>query len=135
MSSFLRTVLNSDGMEDWSEDKMELKEGMYVRTNQGIGTIHSMSGDIVYNVKFNKGHIKKYVNILKEPSFNILDLLEVGDVVVTNNLCGEITKIDKENDRIYTTSYEEEYCSSEDVKKVLTREQFGSVAYEIGGQN
>lgn len=110
---------------------MELKEGMYVRTNQGIGTIHSMSGDIVYNVKFNKGHIKKYVNILKEPSFNILDLLEVGDVVVTNNLCGEITKIDKENDRIYTTSHEEEYCSSEDIKKVLTREQFGSVAYRI----
>lgn len=33
---------------------MELKEGMYVRTNQGIGTIHSISGDIVYNVKFNK---------------------------------------------------------------------------------
>lgn len=24
MSSFLRTVLNSDGMEDWIEDKMEL---------------------------------------------------------------------------------------------------------------
>ena len=23
MSSFLRTVLNSDGMEDWSEDKMK----------------------------------------------------------------------------------------------------------------
>lgn len=114
---------------------MKLEVGMYVRTNQGIGTIHSMSGDIVYNVKFNKGHIKKYVNILKEPSFNILDLLEVGDVVVTNNLCGEITKIDKENDRIYTTYYEEEYCGSEDIKKVLTREQFCSVAYEIGEQN
>ena len=31
MNSFLRTVLNLDGTEDWSEDKMELKERMYVR--------------------------------------------------------------------------------------------------------
>ena len=122
-------------MRNWGDDKMKLVVGMYVRTNNGIGTIHRISGDKIYSVKLNKGHIKKYVNILKEPSFNILDLLEVGDVVVTNNLCSEITKIDKENDRIYTTSYEEEYCSSEDIKKVLTREQLGSVAYEIGGQN
>ena len=128
-------VSSSAGTRNWGEDKMKLVVGMYVRTNNGIGTIHRISGDKIYNVKLNKGHIKKYVNILKEPSFNILDLLEVGDVVVTNNLCGEITKIDKENDRIYTTSYEEEYCGSEDIKKVLTREQFGSFAYEIGGQN
>lgn len=111
---------------------MEIKEEMYVRTNQGIGTIHSMSGDIVYNVKFNKGHIKKWVNILKEPSFNILDVLEIGDIIVTNNLCGEITKIDKENDRIYTTSYDEEYCSSDDIEEVLTREQFKASSYRIG---
>ena len=111
---------------------MKLVVGMYVRTNNGIGTIHRISGDKIYSVKLNKGHIKKYVNILKEPSFNILDLLEVGDVVVANNLCGEITKIDKENNRIYTTSYDEEYCSSGDIKEVLTREQFKASSYRIG---
>ena len=60
-------VSSSVGTGNWGEDKMKLVVGMYVRTNQGIGTIHSMSGDIVYNVKFNKGHIKKYVNIKEVP--------------------------------------------------------------------
>ena len=26
---------------------------------------------------------------------NLIDLIEVGDVITTNNLCGEVTKIDE----------------------------------------
>ena len=74
-------VSSSAGTGNWGEDKMKLVVGMYVRTNNGIGTIHRISGDKIYSVKLNKGHIKKYVNILKEPSFNILDLIEEGDLL------------------------------------------------------
>ena len=119
--------------------KLELKENMYVRTKDGY-----ISQYKYYDYDIGEGLIGKmlciplsngtFANIenIKKFSYNIIDLLEVGDVVVTNNLCGEITKIDKENNRIYTTSYDEEYCSSNDIKEVLTREQFKASSYRIG---
>lgn len=127
--------------------KIELKENMYVRNCYGrIAKIEYIEDNTAYcdnwlyqsyedHITFINLDDEEDIDEILKASYNILDVLEVGDIVTTNNLCGEITKIDKENNRIYTTSYEEEYCSSEDIKKVLTREQFGSVAYEIGGQN
>lgn len=108
-----------------------LSAGMYIRIKDGeIHKIKSINNEYIeYENGFGIPYeLKEYI---VKASYNILDVLEVGDIVTTNNLCGEITKIDKKNDRIYTTSYEEEYCSSEDIKEVLTREQFGSVAYRI----
>ena len=69
-------------------------------------------------------------NIIKS-SFNIIDLIEVGDVITTINLCGEITKIDKENNKIYTTCYDGEYCHKEDIKSIVTKEQFEGMQYVI----
>ena len=95
--------------------KLELRENMIVRTKDGY-----ISQYKYYDYNIGEGLIGKllciplsngtFANIenIKKFSYNIIDLLEVGDVVVTNNLCGEITKIDKENNRIYTTSYDEE---------------------------
>ena len=119
--------------------KLELRENMHVRTKDGY-----ISQYKYYDYNIGEGLIGKllciplsngtFANIenIKKFSYNIIDLLEVGDVVVTNNLCGEITKIDKENNRIYTTCYDGEYCSSEDIKEVLTREQFKASSYRIG---
>lgn len=127
--------------------KLELKENMYVRNCYGrIAKIEYIEDNTAYcdnwlyqsyedHITFINLDDEEDIDEILKASYNILDVLEVGDIVTTNNLCGEITKIDKENDRIYTTSYEEEYCSSGDIKKVLTREQFGSIAYGIGGQN
>lgn len=72
------------------------------------------------------------VEDIVKASYNIIDILEVGDVVVTNNLCGEITMIDKEHDRIWTTCYNGERCSSSDIKRVLTHRRFKSSSYRIG---
>lgn len=113
----------------------DLKVGQYVRTKDGYISQYK------YYDTTNMGKLlciplnnKTFANIedIVKVSYNIIDLLEVGDVVVTNNLCGEITKIDKENNRIYTTSYDGEYCSSDDIKEVLTREQFKASSYRIG---
>lgn len=100
---------------------MKLEVGMYARTINGKIWI-------IISQKAISGHRKDII----KASYNIIDLLEVGDVVVTNNLCGQITKIDKENNRIWTTCYDGEYCSSNDIKEVLTREQFKVSSYRIG---
>ena len=109
---------------------------MYVRTKYGISQYKyydTTNGKLLcIPVKAGLENIFANVEDIIKASFDILDLLEIGDIIVTNNLCGEITKIDKENDRIYTTSYDEEYCSSNDIKEVLTREQFKVGSYRIG---
>ena len=117
--------------------KLELRENMHVRTKDGyISQYKYYDTTNAYMEKLlciplSNGTFANIENI-KKFSYNIIDLIEVGDIIATNNLCGEITKIDKENDRIYTTSYDGEYCSSEDIKEVLTREQFKASSYRIG---
>lgn len=134
---------------------MESKKGMYVRTNNGIGTIHRISGDKIYSVKLNKGHIKKYVNILKEPSFNILDLIEEVDLLEIEYFSRrykervtrlfEITYLDEkyitlDNSRCNFTLTNKDFSKGDKklkpiIKRIITKEQLDSVAYWIGGQN
>lgn len=100
---------------------MKLEEGMYVRTKNGkIWTINSQQAI--------SGHRKDIINA----SYNIIDLLEVGDVITTNNLCGEVTKIDIKNNKIWITCCDYETCRSEDIKTILTKEQFESMQYKVG---
>ena len=117
---------------------MELEVGQFARLKSGyickiININDFREPNMKYGVEAN--YLKDVMFIgnddVVKASYNILDVLEVGDIVTTNNLCGEITKIDKENNRIYTTSYDGEYCSSEDIKEVLTREQFKASSYRI----
>lgn len=130
---------------------MKLAAGMYVRTNDGIGTIHRISGDKIYSVKLNKGHIKKYVNILKEPSFNILDLIEEGDLLEIEYFSRrykervtrlfEITYLDEkyitlDNSRCNFTLTNKDFSKGDKklepiIKRILTKEQLDSVAYRI----
>ena len=85
---------------------MKLEVGQFVRTKDGIidKVIIDYNGHCA-SPNCECKHIicaKNYYDEDKivKASYNIIDLLEAGDVVVTNNLCGEITKIDKENNRI-----------------------------------
>lgn len=122
---------------------MEIKEGMYVRFEGMINKIVEIEDNYIY---FDKGWLdhwldevytmrtKDFIHEYKPiASFDLLDVLEVGDIIFINNLCGEITKIDKENNKIiYTTCYDERYCSSKDIKRVLTKEQSIGQSYRIG---
>ena len=69
-------------------------------------------------------------NIIKA-SYNIIDILQVGDVITTNNLCGEITKIDIENNKIWIACCDYETCSAEDIKSIVTHEQIEQMAYKV----
>lgn len=113
--------------------KDKLAVGMYVRTEKGIYKINYFINNN-YTQKFTYIDNKGVSNILEEKeiikaSHNIVDLIEVGDVITTNNLCGEVTHI--EGDKIYTTCYDGEYCYDYQIQSILTREQFESMKYEV----
>ena len=113
-----------------------MKVGDYVRTHSGcickIVNINEFREPIMkYGIE--ASYLKDIAFIgdedIKKSGEKIKAVLEVGDVITTINLCGEITKID--GDRIYTTCYDGEYCSSEDIKTVVTKEQFKQIEFEV----
>lgn len=107
-----------------------MRVGDYVRTDDGM--IAKIERFWVYhNINFittDKDTISESMVVKSSP--NIIDLIEVGDIITTNNLCGEITKI--EGNKIYTTCYDGEYCSASDIKSIATKEQFENCMYKIG---
>ena len=117
------------------KDKLEV--GMYVRLNCnyeiGIGkTISEIDEDNFIKTKFKDGfECSLPIYMIAKASHNIIDLIEVGDVITTNNLCGEVTKIDIENNKIWIACCDYETCRIEDVKSIVTKEQFESISYEV----
>lgn len=115
------------------EDKLE--PNMYVRLNcnyeLGIGkTIGEIDEDNFVKTKFKDGfECSLPTYMIKKASHNIVDLIEVGDVITTNNLCGEVTHI--EGDKIYTTCYDGEYCYDYQIQSIVTKEMFSNVEYRV----
>ena len=110
-----------------------LELNMHVRTEHGIYKINGYINNN-YTQKFTYIDNKGVSNILEndeiiKASHNIIDLIEVGDIITTNNLCGEVTHI--EGDKIYTTCYDGEYCYDYQIQSILTCEQFESMKYEV----
>lgn len=119
---------------------MELKEGMFVRTNEGIGTIHKMYGDKIYNIKFKKGHIKKWVNILREPNSDVTKLIEAGDILCFNNRKHEVVFDESLNKLACIIPGDNEFAVRHIAIKyifekykvsILTHEQFENMKYEV----
>ena len=133
---------------------MELKEGMYDRTEKGIAKYLGLGKDVLtINDKhyanqhlfddyiFDVGHdwgdtlnneefknIDKYIE--KEPSYNPIDLIEVGDYV--NGLLVTRICIDNETNKKYLNLYGSvSEWENEDIKSIVTKEQFESVKYEV----
>lgn len=127
---------------------MKLEVGMYVRTKWGdIRKIERIWNDTDFNVD------KTYYNynieedtlgcvlnedIIKEPSFNIIDLIEAEDYVngskvikienVENYPDLSSVKIEKSDFRygVYETVFEK------DIKAIVTHEQMEQMAYKVG---
>jgi preprotein translocase subunit YajC len=122
---------------------MEISIGEYVRTNLGhIGKIIKeytfKNGGVVYPEPQELVLDNKYVlneagmyqmgeQIVKH-SKDIKDLLQIGDIITTNNLCGEITKIDR--DTIYLANYMGT-CNIEDIESIITQEQIKKIEFRI----
>lgn len=121
---------------------MELEEGIYVRTKQGYIAKFKEYDEIFDVLRFETPIFlrswvpcdymqkERFMNrYFLKASNNIIDLIEVGDVITTNNLCGEVTHI--EGDKIYTTCYDGEYCYDYQIKSIVTKEMFESMKYEV----
>lgn len=114
--------------------KDKLEHNMYVRTKWGIAKIIEISEEIIYvDTCFQPiDETKCYKeDIIGEPSFNPIDLIEVGDYVNGRLVC----KNDEEN-YLYLIGidadnniYEE---SLKDIKSIVTKEQFSSMEYRLG---
>lgn len=107
---------------------MEIKVNDYVRTDNGYIVKIDEEKKNLQMLKFLD---VEYGNIVKH-SNNIIDLIEVGDYVNGK----EIIKIDKqENSICYGYRYKDEAriwsIYNEDIKSVLTKEQFSSLEYII----
>lgn len=117
---------------------MELEKGMYVRTNEGIGTVQR-----IYNnkndctVKFKKGHVKKWVTIFKV-SHNIIDLIEAGDYVNGDLvLFAGATIWDSDGNilvkQVHINHNGYDWWLREDlIKSIVTKEQFENMSYKVG---
>jgi hypothetical protein len=70
----------------------------------------------------------EFYNRVVKHSKDIKDLLQIGDIIITNNLCGEITKID--GDTIYLANYMGT-CNVEDIKSIVTKEQIKQIEFRI----
>ena len=134
---------------------MKLEEGMYVRTINDKAVGNGIIGKIKYiNEREFKGKSKKYYSVWTnnedwfeilennavsekiKASHNIIDLIEVGDYVNGFRVdeIGEYHSI--KTDKVET--YAKVNCSAllncfyeEDIKSIVTREQFESMSYKI----
>jgi hypothetical protein len=117
-----------------------MKVGDYVRTKKGIiaRCIEEKADRYIFDrIIIEEGYYHNYeykdINnkcscIIKSSPY-IIDIIEVGDIIITNNLCGEVTKID--GDKIWTTCYDGEYCYEYHIDSIITKEQVAEMAYRI----
>ena len=128
---------------------MKLKEGMYVRTETGIGKIINFDGNLI-NIDLGYRKTIDYkphlLNIIKS-SNNIIDLIEEGDFVKVridgifiNCFMVDLFEDENENQELGIGCYEDgllnsisEYrpLNTLEILKVLTKEQFESSSYKV----
>ena len=122
---------------------MELNVGDYVRTECGIAKIKSFETKNKEVIELDKDimicNMDCYrnnctINQVINSSPNIIDLIEVGDYV-NNYYVEDITNIGEELVlHIITGSnyFQSPFLYNEDIKSVLTREQFEAMQYVVG---
>ena len=111
--------------------KSELRENMYIRTKNGIiDKILKLNKSYVKGVS-QKDELYAYdIDNIVKASYNIIDILEVGDYVNGSPIFSFKTD-EKDRIWIYTESnYKCGYLENE-IKSIVTHEQFENIKYEI----
>lgn len=122
--------------------KLELKENMYVRTEYSIFKYLGIDeeGNYRRTLKDDNKNITTAFDIdrVLKASFNIIDLIEVGDyvngypataILSSNNKVYEI-QVKRPNNR--NGVWIERIRKNEDIKSMVTKEQFEYMEYRIG---
>lgn len=115
---------------------MKLEEGMYVRTKDGLidKVIIDYKG-CCNSTTCNCKHVSCEHNYYDEEdivktSDNPIDLIELGDYV--NGLAVTRICVDEETEKKHLNMYGSlSEWENEDIKSIVTKEQFNSVKYEV----
>ncbi len=120
---------------------MEISKGMYIRTEDGyIGKCIDIDSDNF--AFFDKPVYKDFSDTLdscylsnidiKKASFNIIDLIEVGDYVNGEKVTSA-EPVDKKDIERYLGFGDYDYYihNSEDIKDIVTKEQFLNCKYVV----
>lgn len=123
--------------------KIEVEE--YVRTDNG--EIHKVLDTEKGSVKI-KSQYKEWIGLccIKKHSKQLIDLIEVGDVIkYFSNYLGRKIKIEviftcnRENDYKWGLGYVgtniDDYIMIEEIKEILTKEQYMANCYKVGGKD
>ena len=114
---------------------MKLEVGMYVRTNDGyINKIKKVNqfNVLVYGRDLFGEELNIPNNEITKASYNIIDILEVGDYV--NGCYIQEIKSLKDNVMICMLDSDYEFVSTianKDIKSVVTHEQMEQMAYKV----
>lgn len=120
---------------------MELKPNMYYRTYSGfINKIISIKDYNEREYLLNGFYINKK-DTIKKASYNIIDILEVGDYVNGSEVLDFENKYIEEKDTFVPIGVVTENCYLEytdswiiekNIKSVITHEQIEQMAYKVG---
>jgi hypothetical protein len=125
----------------------KLSIGMYVRTKEGIIGKYNIIKEFENVPTFNgfyetKETEREYVDDkpfrnydIKKSSFNLIDLIEVGDYV-NGWLVYEVQIIDNDEERTFVSVDEcyDNYCGfihNNEIKSIVTKEKFESMEYLV----
>ena len=125
---------------------MELKPNMYVRTKKGIFQIRNKDvfiEDKKQYIGVNGRYTCIDIEIIEKASHNIIDLIEVGDYVNGYKISSiydddsEVNEYDLKHKKclgknIYDEDYQEYLIYEEDIKSIVTKEQFEVMQYKVG---
>lgn len=131
--------LTFDERFEWLKDN--LKYGMYVRTYCGIDRFNyklKKENQDFYFYYFEKKELTNPEYYLeKEPSYDIIDLIEVGDYVLVDGEDSflKVKYIDDCEGSIRQLYFDEKGENigfwNSDIREVITKEQFESIKYEV----
>lgn len=114
---------------------MELKEGMYVRTLDGISKVVEVRDSNTVSRFVNEDRNIYFMNeIIGTPSFDIIDLVQKGDyvngyyVTTGNQNVGSIYIAEIDGLGLKKKLY------NKDIQSIVTKEQFEEISYKIGEQ-
>ena len=102
---------------------------MYIRTKDGIiDKILKLNKSYVKGVS-QKDELYAYdIDNIVKASHNIIDLIEVGDYV-NGNL---VSFVGADSIEVFWYKDEKQWLDKEDIKSIVTKEQFEQMAYKVG---
>lgn len=112
-----------------------MEVGEYVRTDKGLigKVIKKEEYDTHFILEYKGQYCKRVLTTsgtdseIVKSSPNIIDILEIGDYV--NG--GQVREIEKDYIRISGGSYIWQFLKKEEIKSIVTKEQFKNIEYEV----